>query len=220
MAVLLNVDAGERPDEPEALYAVADLLNVACGGHAGDAVSMARVVEAARRAGVRVGAHPSYPDRADFGRRTLDLAPAVLARSVREQCDALRGVAGQVHHLKLHGALYHDADRDPDLAARVVDAALAALGACTVLGPAGGALQAVAAARGLPYLVEGFADRGVGPDGRLIPRGQPGALLTDPAAVAARAAALAAEGRVHTVCVHGDTPGAVSLAGAVRAVLT
>lgn len=219
MRVRLNVDAGELPDEVEALYAVAHLLNVACGGHAGDEASMARVAEVARRHAVQVGAHPSYPDRAGFGRRTVPMDVAALGAAVEAQCRRLAAVVGEVGHVKPHGALYHDADRDPALAAAFVDGALAALGGVTVVGPAGGALARAAADRRVPYLVEGFADRGVGPDGRLIPRGQPGASITDPAAAAAQAAALVATGRVDTICVHGDTPGALAIARAVRAVL-
>ena len=219
MGVRLNIDVGELRDEPAELYASAHLVNVACGGHAGDAGSMARAAWLARAWGAEVGAHPGYPDRAGFGRVSLPMSAEAVRAAVRAQCGALAAVVGPVHHMKAHGALYHDADRDPSLAAAVVDGAVDALGPVYVLGPAHGHLAAAAAARGLPFLVEGFADRGVGPDDRLIPRGQPGALLTDPGLAAARAATLLREGRVGTIGVHGDTPGAVAIARAVRAVL-
>lgn len=217
-APLLNVDAGEAPDEPAALLGLADVVNVACGGHAGDEASMARTLALAPG---RVAAHPSFPDREGFGRRRMALVPAALAASVAEQCAALRrvaeGLGRQVEAVKPHGALYHAADADPDLARAVVEGAVAALGPVVVVGPAGGALQA--AAGGLGYWREGFADRGMGPDGRLLPRGTPGALLTDPMAAAAQARRLREGGACETVCVHGDTPGALAVARAVAGAL-
>jgi UPF0271 protein len=222
--VLLNVDAGELADEPEELYRVAELVNVACGGHAGDEASMSRVVAACRAAGTRVGAHPSYPDRVGFGRRTLDVDDAALARSIEQQCTALAAVARRhgvrVGWAKLHGALYHDAQKEASRALAVLGAVKAALGAdVAVVGPPSGATRDAAAALGLPYLREAFADRGVRADGTLVPRGEPGALVTDPAQAAARARELAANGACDTVCVHGDSPGAVEIARAVREAL-
>lgn len=209
------MDVGELPSESEALWSVPELLNLACGGHAGDVDSMEAVIACAARTGARVGAHPSYPDRAGFGRVRMDLPPSALRASVREQCARLAPRV-RVHHVKAHGALYHAADADPVLAAAVLDGALDALGpGFRVLGPPAGALRAAARERGLPFLVEGFADRGLRPDGTLVPRGEPGALLTDPAAAARQARTL----RVDTVCVHGDTPGALAIARAVRAAL-
>lgn len=211
--VLLNVDLGELDDEPEALYALADLVNVACGGHAGDAASMRRAVDAAARHGASVGAHPSFPDREGFGRRSMPLAPHVLRAEVRAQCAALRAVTAP-GHCKAHGALYHAVDRDPALADAFVAGVLDALGPVTFVGPRGGALEA--AARGMPYLCEGFADRAYGADGRLLPRGTPGALL-GLAEAAAQARRLA--DTFDTLCVHGDSPDAVAIATAVRAAL-
>lgn len=220
--VLLCLDAGERPDEPDALWAVADVLCCACGGHAGDATTMSRVVAfCAGRARPQLGAHPSYPDRVGFGRRTLPLSVSALSEAVGRQCRDLAAVARvfdvPVAWLKPHGALYHDADRSLALAGVVLDAAREALGMVTVIGPAGGALHEAATARGLGYAREGFADRAILPDGALVPRTEPGALITDPAACAARARDL--RGVVDAVCVHGDTPGAVEIAAAVRAAL-
>jgi UPF0271 protein len=208
----LNLDLGELPDEPEELFALADLVNVACGGHAGDAASMRFAARRARGRGL--GAHPSYPDRAGFGRTRLALPLDALRRSLADQCGALAEAAAAegaaVGHVKPHGALYH-ACEDPEVAAAVLDASRE----WAVIGPP--ALLAAARARGREAWTEGFADRGVGPDGRLIPRGSPGALLHDPAAAAARARAL--RGTVDTICVHGDSPGALAIARAVRAAL-
>jgi UPF0271 protein len=219
----LNLDLGELPDEPDELYALADVANLACGGHAGDAATVARAVARCRAGGAAIGAHPSYPDREGFGRRRLALAPAEVGRAVTDQCALLAAAAGAVSYLKPHGALYHAADEDEALAAALLDAAVATLGAVTVIGPAGGALATAATVRGLPYAREGFADRGrveVAPGRwRLVPRGTAGALITDPAAARAQAEALVREGLVETICVHGDTPGAVAIARAVKAAL-
>jgi UPF0271 protein len=223
MAVELNMDVGELPDEPAELVIAADMVNVACGGHAGDAGSMARVLERARRAGTRVGAHPSYVDRAGFGRVEQVVDPATLRAQIEAQCGALaacaRAFGVPVVHVKPHGALYHAAAARPEVAEAVVAGAVAALGPVAVVGPPAGALADAAARRGLVYLREGFADRGLRPDGGLVPRGLPGALLDDPAAAAAQALRLAAAGGVDTVCVHGDGPNALAIARAVRAAL-
>lgn len=222
--VLLNVDAGELASEPDALYGAAHLVHVACGGHAGDEASMRRVVTLAAAAGTAIGAHPSYPDREGFGRRSLTITHDTLARSLREQCAALDVVSRSeripVYSVKPHGALYHDAHRDPALAHVVVDAARDVFGAdVAIVGPAGGALAAAARERSLSFLREAFADRATRPDGSLIPRGEPGALITDPAAASECVAVLLGRGGVDTVCVHGDTQGALDIARAVREAL-
>lgn len=220
---LLNLDLGELDEEPEELYAIAELANIACGAHAGDADSMSRALRLCARYGVRAGAHPSYPDRARFGRVALELSPSALRASVAEQCEVLAECAERegvpLGHVKAHGALYHRANGDAALARATLGGAVEALGyELCVLGPPEGALRDAALALGLAYLREGFADRGVRPDGSLVPRGEAGALLTEPEAV--RAAARALRGRVETVCVHGDTPGAVLLARVAREALS
>lgn len=226
MTIDLNIDLGELEGEPEELYAIATVANVACGGHAGDAASMGRAAALAASHGVRLAAHPSYPDRARFGRERVDLDGEALRESIRAQCAALRAAAGaaglRVGALKLHGALYHDASGDPARAEAALSGAIDGLDGelATVVGPPWGeALAAAARARGLAYAREGFADRGYDAGGRLVPRGAPGALLVDPAACAAQAARLAAEGRCETLCVHGDSPGAAVIARAVREAL-
>ncbi|HEU0031916.1 MAG TPA: LamB/YcsF family protein [Kofleriaceae bacterium] len=218
----LNLDAGELASESEELWRLADIVCVACGGHAGDATSMTRVVRCCADAGPRLGAHPSYPDREGFGRRTLELAPASAAAIVAEQCTALASIAQTygraVEYVKPHGALYHDAARSEELADAVVRGATAALGrTITVIGPAVGALRVAAIASGLRYAREGFADRALRADGMLVPRGEPGAVLEDLAAIRAQVRALVP--KVDTICVHGDTPNAIAIARAVREVL-
>jgi UPF0271 protein len=229
--VLLNVDLGELTDEPDELYAIADVANVACGGHAGDDASMAHALAECARRGASPGAHPSYPDRAGFGRKRMEMDGAALEREVFAQCARLAQHAQaaapaplSLRYVKPHGALYHAADGDAILAAAVVQGAKAALGeGVAIVGPAGGALAAAATRAGLPFLREGFADRGRrrAADGRwmLVPRGQPGAMIDDPQAAAAQALQLVAEGEVDTLCVHGDGANALAVARAVRAVL-
>jgi UPF0271 protein len=221
--VLLNVDGGERDDEPEELYALADLVHIACGGHAGDETSMSRVVAACLRSGTKVGAHPSYVDREGFGRRPRVVEPELLASQIEEQCAMLRAVAEKhgaaVTSAKPHGALYHAAHADPAIARACVEGIERALGPVAIVGLAGGALEAEAKRSGHPYLREAFADRGVRPDGTLVPRGQPGAILDDPVAAADRARALRESGHADTLCIHADTPAALAIAQAVRKAL-
>ena len=218
----MNLDAGEHPDEPEDLWALFDVLNIACGGHAGDAVSMETVVRWCVASGAAIGAHPSYPDRPGFGRRTMAIEPAALAATIAEQCAALAAIAARhartVDYVKPHGALYHDAAASAAIADAVIGAVTGVLGdRIAVIGQPAGALRDAAAAHGLRYAREGFADRRMRADGSLVPRSEPGALLTDPAAAAAQARALAAH--VDTICVHADTPGALVIAGAVHRAL-
>jgi UPF0271 protein len=221
---LLNIDAGEHDDEPDALYAVADVVNIACGGHAGDARSMERVLRACKVHATLAGAHPSFEDREGFGRRELDVGPRELGVGVLRQCRALREIAERVgveiRYLKPHGALYHAANRRADLAVALLEGARQGLegqfAATTLIGPPDGELRRAARALGLRFAREGFADRGMRPDGTLVPRSEPGALLTDPEAARAQARRLIESGGYDTLCVHGDTEGAVAIARAVR----
>ena len=223
--MLLDIDLGELPDEPEALYACAHLANVACGGHAGDDASMRRAVALCIAHGTKIGAHPSYPDREGFGRRTIEMDPAALSAAIASQCERLRIIAAEsgaeVRYVKAHGALYHDARRSEAVAEALVQGVRAGLGSVVcVLGPPSGALVTeVHRTTNFEYLKEGFADRGTRADGTLVPRDEPGALVTDPAEAARQAVALARSGGVDAVCCHGDTPGAVEIARAVRAAL-
>jgi UPF0271 protein len=213
----LNADLGEEVTDDEGLLAVVTSANVACGYHAGTPATMRAVCAEAARRGVSVGAQVSYDDRPGFGRVELEVDPAVLREQVADQVGRLTVIAEaegtSVRYLKPHGALYHRAGRDPVQAGAV----LSGSGALPVLGMPGAVLLDLAAAQGRAVLLEGFPDRGYTPDGRLVARGEPGALVTDPALVAARAVRLAST--VDSVCVHGDTPGAVAHARAVRVAL-
>lgn len=230
----LNVDAGEG-DDPVGLVALATSVNVACGFHAGSAPTMAAVVAQALRARSAVGAHPSYPDREGFGRRPMDRSPDDVAADVLYQVGALaaicRAAGTRLHHVKLHGALYHAAWRDAGLAGRIAKALAGFDAALWVYAPPGSALAAAARAVGLPVAHEGFADRGVSAAGGLLARGTAGALISEADVAAARAVAWARAARVasasgamvdwpvDTFCVHSDTPGAVAVLRAVREAL-
>jgi UPF0271 protein len=216
----LNADLGEEVTDDEALLAVVTSANVACGYHAGNPAIMRAVCEEAARRGVSVGAQVSYADRENFGRVALDVEYGVLRDQVADQVGVLSAIAEAagtvVRYVKPHGALYHRVIDDPDQAAAV----LAASGSLPVLGMAGELLTQAAAA-GRAVLHEGCPDRAYGPDGRLVPRSKPGAVLTDAVRIAQRAVELATgtEPRIDSVCVHGDTPGAVDHARAVRQAL-
>lgn len=213
--MLLNLDAGEHDFETEELWELADILSIACGGHAGDAASMKRLAEFCAARGKGVGAHPSYPDRDNFGRVSVTMPPESLAIDVRTQCQDLARVSPvRVGWVKPHGALYHDANKDRVLAEAIIDGAVSALEQFVLIGPPTGKLADVARERGITYLREGFADRATKPDGSLVPRSEPGALITDPAAAAARAREIM--GHVDLICVHSDTDGAIEIARAVR----
>lgn len=220
--MLLNLDAGEHDDEPEALWALFDVLHVACGGHAGDDASMNRVVAfIAAHPPMRLGAHPSYPDRENFGRISIAIDSPSLSLQLSEQLTRLATIA-RVHgvpivSVKPHGALYHDANRDPALARLFVDAVSSILGPeITIVGPPTGELHTAATNAGLRYLREGFADRAQRADGSLVPRTEPNALILDPATAAAQALSLTHAGNIDTLCIHADTPSSLAIARAVR----
>ena len=205
----LNADCGEGFDDA-GLLAVVSSANVACGGHVGDAESLAPVAAIAAARGVAVGAQVSYVDREGFGRRSMEVDPAVLRAQVLWQAGALdalcRGAGTRVRYVKPHGALYHRV-LTGDAQAEAVVGAVRALDLPLLLMP------------GSPYpsVTEGFADRAYDGD-RLRPRDQPGAVHADPGAAAAQAVELARAG-IRSICVHGDSPGAVETATAVRAAL-
>jgi UPF0271 protein len=232
-AIDLNCDMGEGCGADEALLPLVSSANVACGGHAGDEASMRETVRLARRHGVAVGAHPSYPDRAGFGRarmaRTPDEVRADVAGQVRALAAICRAEAVPLVHVKPHGALYNAAAQDEALARAVALGARDVDPGLVIVGLAGSPLVAVVRALGLACAEEAFADRGYTARGTLVPRGEAGALVEAPDEVAARVSRMArarsvvaVDGSVvpvaaDTICVHGDTPGAAALARAIRA---
>lgn len=212
MRVDLNADLGEITGDL-ALLSVVTSANVACGGHAGDDATMAEAVARATAMGVAVGAHPSYPDREGFGRTERRDPPEAVAADVAAQVARLASF-GPVSYVKLHGALYHRANEEAELA----DAILDALAVTHVLA-APGVLLDRARERGLEGTEEGFCDRAYDGAGALVPRSVEGAVLRQPGEVALQAVRLARSGRFGSLCVHGDTPGALEAARAVRRAL-
>jgi UPF0271 protein len=235
----LNADVGESFGA-WSIGADADLIplvssvNVACGAHAGDPATILRTVELAARHGASIGAHPGYPDLAGFGRRELDMSAADLRASLIVQVGAVlaatRLVDVPIRHVKPHGALYNRAARDPAVAAVIASAIRDLDPRLVLVGLAGSASLAAARDAGLAVLAEAFADRAYEPDGSLRSRTLTGAVL-GPAEAAAQAVAIARDGSVRagdgsslsvqadTICIHGDSPGAVEIARAVRAEL-
>lgn len=215
----LNADLGEDVTDDAALIEVITSANVACGFHAGGPEVMRRVCELAVVRGVTVGAQVSYADRAGFGRRPMDPEPERLTDWVAEQLGLLREIAAatgaSVDYVKPHGALYNRVVDDVTQA----EALLAGSDGLPVLGLPGSVLLELARGEGIRPVAEGFPDRGYTPAGRLIPRDRPGALVGPVGAVAANAVDLARSGTVETVCVHGDSPGAVDAARAVATAL-
>ncbi len=236
----LNSDVGESfgrwtLGDDDAVLGLVTSANVACGFHAGDPSTLRRTCARAAERHVAVGAQVSYPDLAGFGRRFLDVAPAQLADDVVYQIGALDGICRvtgtAVRYVKPHGALYNAVVHHEAQAAAVVAAVRDYDAGLPVLGLPGSALLRAAEAAGLRAVPEFFADRGYTPQGTLVPRTEAGALLHEPDAVAARVVRMVTERvvadvdgndvpvRAESVCVHGDSPGAVDMAGAVRAAL-
>ncbi|QHC28462.1 MULTISPECIES: LamB/YcsF family protein [unclassified Streptomyces] len=234
----LNADLGEgfgrwRLTEDEQLLSVVTSANVACGFHAGDAATMRRVCELAAARGVTIGAQVSYRDLAGFGRRAMEVPAAELTAEVAYQIGALevfaRAAGARVAYVKPHGALYNRVVRDEEQAGAVIDGVLLAGPALPVLGLPGSRLLALAEKAGLPAVPEAFADRAYTDEGTLVPRSLDGAVVSDPEAVVRRSVELVRSGtvtahsgarvrvRARSLCLHGDTPGAVELARQVRA---
>ena len=220
----LNADVGERPGEAGVaadaqIIAAFSSVNVACGFHAGDAATMRAVCAEAVLRRKSIGAHVSYLDREGFGRHDLDVDPETLWQQVAQQIAALRIHAGAEHgrvgYVKPHGALYNRAAVDRVYADTVVAAITSVDRHLKLLAPPDSEMLRAAAAHGIEGIAEGFADRGYRPDGTLIPRGEPGDLLTRDEAIA-QCVALAESERFRSLCLHSDTPGAADLAVAMR----
>jgi UPF0271 protein len=235
----LNADVGEGAGTDGALVPLVSSVNISCGAHAGDERSMREAILLAQRHGVAIGAHPGFEDRENFGRTEIAMSPAAAAALVIEQTTRLealaRGLGATVGHIKLHGALYNMAARDPLLAAAiaraVADHRAGAGGPAVLFALAGSVLVTAGRKAGLSTVGEGFADRTYRNDGTLLPRSEQGAMIEDPADAARQALGMAADGLVlgrdgskisvdvETICVHGDSPAAVASARAIRALL-
>ncbi len=222
----LNCDMGELEDSAHeaALMEHITSANIACGGHAGDEATMERTVRLALERGVHIGAHPGYPDRANFGRLEIPMTSVEIAQTVREQIERLdavvRRMGGTIVHIKPHGALYNVAVHNAGVARAIGHGVAQWNGAIPIFGLAASPMLDVWRSMGLTALGEGFADRRYEPDGTLRARKYSDALITDPQEAAAQAVRLARGGAAQTICVHGDTPGAVTILKACREALT
>jgi len=236
----LNADLGESfgawpLGDDAAMFRLVSSANIACGFHAGDAVTMVESVRLAATHGVALGAHPGYRDLAGFGRRHLAVDAGELAAELAYQLGALDGIARgagvHVRYVKAHGALYHRLAVDAAAARAIADTVAAFDPELVILGSPGGELEHAADAAGLRFAREAFVDRAYLADGSLVPRGQPGAIVHDADAAAERAVELALTGGIaaddgarvelapDSLCLHGDTPGAVEIAITVRRAL-
>lgn len=233
-SVDFNGDLGEGAGTDTTIMPLVTSANIACGGHAGNENTMRTTVELAIKNHVAIGAHPGYPDRERFGRVALEMPPRELSESIRRQLDALIGIASRlgarVTHVKAHGALYNQAERDGTTARSILFGIHAATGGheLVVFAPPGSAMWQEATGMGMRVAREGFVDRTYESDGTLRSRTLAGALITNPAAAAAQALSFVRNGgvstadgaflklEVDTLCVHGDTPGAADIARAVR----
>ena len=232
MHIDLNADLGEGCDNDEALLALISSANIACGWHAGDAATMVQTVKWALERGVAIGAHPSYPDRENFGRTEMQRDPEHVYADVLYQIGALdaivRAQGGELHHVKPHGALYNQAVRDPALARAIVRAVRDFDADLVFFGLAGSQMIDIAKEAGLRVKQEVFADRGYNPDGTLVKRGTPGALHEDEEVALNQTLTMVREKRVRaidgtwvpiqaeTVCLHGDGAHALAFARRIR----
>lgn len=240
MKIDLNSDLGEsrgvwRMGDDAAMLGIVTSANVACGFHAGDPAGILATLKTAAERGIAIGAHVAYPDLVGFGRRAMDIASADLVAGVVYQIGALQALARaagtKVRYVKPHGALYNTIAHDARQARDVIAAIRAVDPRLPLVVLAGAPLAGWAADAGLRVVAEAFADRGYAPDGTLLPRGTPGAVLHDPVRVAQRMLRLVQDGMVETadgslarvradsICVHGDSPGALAMAAQLRHVL-
>ena len=225
MNIDLNCDMGELDDTAHeaALMAYITSANIACGGHAGDEQTMERTARLALARGVRIGAHPGYPDRENFGRLEIAMTPDAVADTVYAQIarldDVVHRLGGAILHVKPHGALYNVAVRNADVAGAIARGVARWNPRSTLFGLAGSPMLDVWRTMGMAVAGEAFADRRYQPDGTLRPRKFPDALITDPQEAAAQALRFARQGLAETICVHGDTPGSVAILQACRSVL-
>jgi UPF0271 protein len=226
MNIDLNCDMGELDDAAHeaALMAYITSANIACGGHAGDAHTMERTARLALERGIRIGAHPGYPDRENFGRLEIAMSPEAISDTVYSQIvrldEIVRGLGGMIVHVKPHGALYNVAVGNAVVARSIALGVSRWNPLTTLFGLAGSPMLEVWRTIGMTVAGEAFADRRYEPDGTLRSRKFPDALITSPPEAAAQAVRLARQGLAETICVHGDTPGAVEILKACREALT
>lgn len=229
----LNADLAEDTGDDAAMLSIVTSANLCCGAHAGGPTTLRTAMLAAQAKGVAIGAHPGYADRANFGRLVVPMTMAAITRMVADQValtlETAATLGAKVSYIKPHGALYNLAADEPDVAIAIAAGVAGVSRDLILLGLAGSAMLPAAEKAGLRIAAEAFADRAYLPTGRLVPRSQPGAVLHDPQQVAERAVTMVRDAavtahdgtriaiRFNSLCLHGDTPGAVTMARTVRA---
>ena len=223
MNIDLNCDLGEGAGNDEAIMPYITSANIACGFHAGDEHTMRETVRLAKRFGVNIGAHPSWNDRENFGRKEMDVSPEETEKLVFEQIQTLAAIAKEegtaLSHVKPHGALYNQSAKDIELATAIARAVKTFSVDLILVGLAGSRSLEAGREMGVRVAAEGFPDRGYNADGTLMSRLLPGALIESPEAVAEHALELIRTGRMDTLCLHGDHPNAAANAKLLRDVL-
>ena len=231
----LNADLGEGCGDDAGILQIVTSCNIACGGHAGDTASMREALGLAKQNGVNAGAHPSYPDRANFGRKEMAIEREALRATLKEQTGALKEIASELGivlaHVKPHGALYNYAAKNIDAARLIAEIAASMLAQAALIGPPKSCLEVAADEIGLRFIGEGFADRAYEPDGSLRSRALDGAVIQEAEKCATQAIEIARDGMVQTyegvrislpaqtICLHGDTPGALASAISIHRLL-
>lgn len=227
ISIDINCDVGEGVGNEADIFPLISSCNIACGGHAGDRNSMAEMLSLAKKHNLKIGAHPSYPDRQNFGRVSLRIDETALIESIRDQLQDFKDIVDSSgctwHHIKAHGALYNDLAKSRELSKTYLQAINPFLNGLKLYVPSGSAIGAVAAEEGVPVVYEGFADRNYNNDLTLVSRSLPSALIEDPADVKQHILEIVRTSKVTTVqgnkvpievetfCVHGDTPSALQI---------
>lgn len=232
----LNADLGEGCGNDVEIMPYISSCNIACGGHAGDPASMLEAITLAKLCNVRIGAHPSYPDRDNFGRKSIDINANDLEASLRHQLSSMKAIADEmgvpIVHVKPHGALYNDAAQNENLSWQIINIAREILPTASLMGLPNSKLELVAKNQKRRFIREGFADRSYRDDGQLVPRSDEKAVIDDEMERCGQALALAEGGPMHTItgnilmlkidsiCLHGDSAGAVSSAASINRALS
>ena len=223
----INCDVGEGIGNEEQLFPLISSCNIACGGHAGDMESMAHVIRLAKQHHVKIGAHPSYPDKENFGRISVKMKPEDFQNAIRDQVSQfekiLRQEAAELHHIKPHGALYNDLARDPVLVKNFIEAIEPFISEAKLYVPFGSAIAEIAKKRSIDIVYEAFADRNYCKDLSLVSRSDTNALIDDPKIALEHVIRMVKQGKVRTAegdlidikaetfCIHGDTPSALQI---------
>ncbi len=223
----INADVGEGMGNEAQLFPLITSCNIACGGHTGDAKTMTEVVRLAKANNIKIGAHPSYPDKANFGRKVMDISCADLYTTLKHQVRALMGILykekATLHHIKPHGALYNKAFTNEKTATVIVEVVKSIALPIKLYVPYGSVISDIALANGIDVWYEGFADRRYNDDLSLVSRSESDAMITNPQAAYEQILQMIAKGKIHvksgveapikvqTICVHGDTKNAIEL---------